>query len=133
MFDVYAVQHRVEKLGAEAGLALATAVAELRPERAPHTREELQSFLLPFAETGWSEAEMLDIARKVPKHWPCDHREIYFDFRLQRWMRILDAPTLEECLEDYVKHAPSEGEALTYLEGKIREFFARHGRPRPSV
>lgn len=77
---------------------------------------------------GLNVGQMLEIARSLPLDWSMDHREVYFDFRLRRWMRLLEVPTLDECMEDYLRHAPSEEEAMAWMEGKIRDFFQRHGR-----
>lgn len=134
MFDFQSLRERIEKLGLVERRALAWVVLDMRQRRQNTALEEdLQRFVLPLAEMGLTLAQMMTLVQKVPNDWPLDHREIYFDFRLQRWMRILDAPTIDECLEDYVKHADSESQALDYLEGRIRAFFAQHGRDWPVV
>lgn len=134
MFDFQSLRDRIEKLGLVERRALAWVVLDLRQRRQNTALEEdMQRFVLPLAEMGLTLAQMMALVEKVPDGWPLDHREIYFDFRLQRWMRILDAPTIDECLEDYVKHADSEIQGLDYLEGRIRAFFARHGRDWPVV
>jgi hypothetical protein len=128
MFDIYDIHERLNRLPAADRRGLGWVILEIRNRNAnPPNDEDLKKFLLPFAEMGLSTQQMLTLTQKVPESWPFDHREIYFDFRLQRWMRILDAPTIDECLEDYVQHSPSQNEALTYLEGRIDLFFSRFG------
>ncbi len=126
MFDVYDNHHRVDRLPSAQRRALAWTLLDIR-ERRPDAppEEDLQRFVLPLAEMGLTLNQMLDLTRKVPSSWPFDHREIYFDFRLQRWMHILDAPTIDECLEDYVNHSPSQADALDYLERHVEKFFSR--------
>lgn len=129
MFDSYSLRDRIEKLGSVERRAIAWVMLDLRKRRqVAASDDDLQRFVLPLVESGLDLSQMMSLVSKVPDGWPFDHREIYFDFRLQRWMRILDAPTIDECLEDYVQHADSETEALDYLEGRVRECFARHGR-----
>jgi hypothetical protein len=129
MFEVYDIHDRIDRLPHSARRAMAWVIVDMQNKTASPSpsEEELKSFLLPMAEMGLTMQQMLDMTQKVPKGWPFDHREIYFDFRLQRWMRILDAPTIDECLEDYVQHAPSQAEALTYLEERTETFFSRYG------
>jgi hypothetical protein len=86
---------------------------------------ESASFLLPLAEAGCPAALLIRLAGKVPPGWPRDHRETYFDFRLDRWMRILEPPTLADCLDDYLRNAPSPGEGMAYLEREWKEFLKR--------
>ena len=86
---------------------------------------EAAAFLLPFAEAGFSAALMGRLAEKLPSGWPFDHRELYFDFRLDRWMRHLEPPTLAECLDEYVRTAPSPAEGLEYAKRDWDAFLAR--------
>jgi len=83
------------------------------------------SFLLPFAEAGFPAALMGRLAEKLPPGWPLDHRELYFDFRLDRWMRHLEPPTLAECLDEYVRTAESPGEGLEFAKREWEAFLAR--------
>jgi|GEM_PF-6466527 len=94
-------------------------------------REQWFHFLLPLVEMGLTGRQIHSLIDKMPAKWPFDHREVYFDFRLQTWMRILEIPTLEECLQDYVQSAESTAEGLEYLSRKIRAFFARHHSDSP--
>jgi hypothetical protein len=128
MFDVYDIHERLDKLPQASRRGMAWVSLDVRNRLAqPPTEEEMKKFLLPMAEMGMTMQQMSALAQKVPDGWPFDHREIYFDFRLQRWMRILDAPTIDECLEDYVQHAPTQSEALSYLENRVEKFFSRYG------
>ncbi|MBW8889493.1 MAG: hypothetical protein JF616_17185 [Fibrobacteres bacterium] len=83
------------------------------------------AFLLPLAEAGFPAALMGRLAEKLPPGWPLDHRELYFDFRLDRWIRHLEPPTLAECLDEYVRTAPNPGEGLEYAKKEWEAFLAR--------
>jgi len=83
------------------------------------------AFLLPFAEAGLSADVMRRLAERLPPGWPHDHRELYFDFRLDRWMRHLEPPTLAECLDEYVRTAPTPEEGLEYAKKEWEAFLAR--------
>lgn len=87
----------------------------------------LRGFLLPFAAFGMDPAQMLGLLEKLPEGWTPSHREIYFDFRLGRWQRHIEPPTLEECLEEHLASAASEAEGLAWLKDKWAEFLRRHG------
>ncbi len=83
------------------------------------------AFLLPLAEAGFPAALMGRLAEKLPAGWPYDHREVYFDFRLDRWMRHLEPPTLAECLDEYVRTAASPAEGLAYAKREWEAFLER--------
>lgn len=87
----------------------------------------LRDFLLPFAEFGLDEARMLELLAKVPEAWPLSHREIYFDFRLARWQKHVEPPTIADSLDEYLEHAPSREEGLAYLRREWGEFLRRNG------
>jgi hypothetical protein len=86
---------------------------------------EAAAFLLPFAEAGFPAAVMGRLAEKLPPGWPRDHRESYFDFRLDRWMRLLEPPTLAQCLDEYVRTAASPSEGLEYVKREWEAFLLR--------
>jgi hypothetical protein len=86
----------------------------------------LREFLLPFAAAGLDAAQMLDLLGKVPPGWPLSHREMYYDFRLARWQKHLEPPTLADLLEEYLASAPSREEGLAYLKEEWRQFLVRH-------
>jgi hypothetical protein len=86
---------------------------------------EAAVFLLPLAEAGLPTSVLLHLAGKIPPGWPRDHRETYFDFRLDRWMRILEPPTLAECLEDYLRNATSPEAGMAYLRREWEAFLKR--------
>jgi hypothetical protein len=89
------------------------------------------AFLLPLAEAGFPAAVMRRLAEKIPPGWPRDHREIYFDFRLDGWMRILEPPTLAECLEDYLRNAASPEEGMDFLKREWDAFLKRQDAQPP--
>lgn len=104
--------------------ALEQAADPSRPARPPAA---LRDFLLPFAEFGLDEARMLELLDKVPEGWPLSHREIYYDFRLARWQKHVEPPTIADSLDEYLENAPSREEGLAYLRRQWREFLRRNG------
>jgi hypothetical protein len=90
-------------------------------------REGLPLFLLPLAETGLAAHQMIDLAERVPGGYALDHREIYFDFRLGRWMKHIEPPTVDQILDEYIENAESKALGLAYLKEKWREFLRRQG------
>ncbi|HKP97797.1 MAG TPA: hypothetical protein VJ385_18805 [Fibrobacteria bacterium] len=125
----HSVEARLERLGAAQARALERALESLsgdRPGR-PGDREGWPVFLLPLAEFGLSAAQILRLAEKVPEGFPLDHRDIYFDFRLDRWVRHIEPPTISESLEEYLDSAPTPAEGLAYLRERWLEFLRRHG------
>jgi hypothetical protein len=83
------------------------------------------AFLLPFAEADFPASLMRRWAEKIPAGWPLDHRVMYFDLRLDRWIRHLEPPTLAECLEEYVRTAASPEEGLAYAKREWEAFLSR--------
>lgn len=86
----------------------------------------LREFLLPLAESGLGASQMLSLLRKVPEGWHLSHREIYYDFRLARWQKHIEPPTIAESLDEYLENAPSREEGLAYLRRQWREFLERN-------
>jgi hypothetical protein len=86
------------------------------------------SFLLPMVEAGFSAPQILTLLEKVPSGFPKDHRLIYFDFRLARWIRHIEPPTFREIMEEYLEHAPTREAGLVYLEKEWAEFLGRQAR-----
>jgi hypothetical protein len=86
---------------------------------------ESAAFLLPLAEAGFTADLMRDFAERLPAGWPRDHREVYFDFRLGRWSRHLEPPTLAECLDEHVRTAGTPEEGLDYAKREWNAFLER--------
>jgi hypothetical protein len=130
LFQEHSASERMDRLSPAQKRVLAWACTEfqaLRPGRGP---AEVTQFFLPLAEMGLDFPQIRALAGKLPAHYPLDHRHVYFDFRLARWMRVLEPPTLRECLEDYFENAPSRAEAMAFIEKECREFFKAHqGKP----
>ena len=112
---------RQARLGPEAALALKEAL------QAFPSWGEAAAFFLPMAEAGLSGSQMARLAEKVPSDWHKDHREIYFDFRLGRWLRHFEPPTLDQCLEDYLANAETPEQGLAWLHARWEDFLRRHG------
>lgn len=119
---------RLSRLDASQAAALGNALSALsgsRP-RGEGRGTGLPEFLLPLAESGLTSGQMVALAGKVPEEFPFDHRDIYFDFRLGRWMRHVEPPTLSECLEEYLDSAETQAEGLAYVKEEWRKFLSRH-------
>jgi hypothetical protein len=86
----------------------------------------LPFFMLPFAEFGMTRDQMIRLGGQIPADYTLEHRAIYFDFRLERWMRHIEPPTVSECLEDYFENSESPEQALAYLDGQWQTFLRRH-------
>jgi hypothetical protein len=118
---------RLARLGPAQAEALETALKTLGTA---WDGPEAAFFLLPLAEAGFPSALMIRLAERLPPGWPRDHRETYFDFRLDRWMRILEPPTLADCLDEYMRNAPSPQEGMAYLKREWEGFLKRQAAGR---
>ena len=86
----------------------------------------LPAFLLPLAEFGLNSEAIIQLAEKVPEDYPFDHREIYFDFRLHRWIKHIEPPTVAEVLDEYLESSESHNQGIAYLQGQWQAFLNRH-------
>ncbi len=94
--------------------------------RVTDDKSNLPLFLLPLAEFGLSAAQMIKLVEQVPGEFPFDHRSIYFDFRLNMWIKHIEPPTVMECLEEYLENSESESQALAYLNQQWQAFLDHH-------
>jgi hypothetical protein len=120
----------LEGLGAEARIAGLEPARRMALESAldrAGSRQGLRDFLLPLAAAGLDADRMLDLLGRVPAGWPLSHREMYYDFRLARWQKHIEPPTLAELLEEYLASAPTREEGLAYLRKEWTRFLANHG------
>jgi hypothetical protein len=120
------VESRLAKLSPGQVEALEQALAGLCG-KGGEERKGLPHFLLPMAEAGFTAAQIRGLAEKVPEGFPFDHREIYFDMRLGRWMRHLEPPTVSEILDEYLESAESPAEGFAFLKAQWQGFLKRHG------
>jgi hypothetical protein len=122
------VEARLARLDAEKAQALEQALDGLSRDKGRIQNDEgLPLFLLPLAEFGLSSSQILRLAEKLPADFPPDHRQIYFDFRLDRWIRHIEPPTISESLEEYLASAGTAEEGIAYLKGQWQAFLRRHG------
>jgi hypothetical protein len=89
----------------------------------------LPLFLLPLAECGLSARQILSLLEKLPAGFPLDHRQIYFDFRLARWLKHIEPPTFAEIMEEYLVHAETREAGLAYLRREWEVFLRRQPEP----
>ncbi|MDB5050433.1 MAG: hypothetical protein JWO30_3504 [Fibrobacteres bacterium] len=127
--DNHDVEARLRRLDAAKAGALEQALDGLSksPGGLKGKRDRLPEFLLPLAEFGLSSQQILAMAAKLPDDFDLDHREIYFDFRLDRWIRHIEPPTLSDCLEEYLESAQTPAEGIAYLREQWQAFLKRHG------
>lgn len=90
---------------------------------------EMAHFLLPLAEGGLDADQMKRLASKVPAGWSLDHREMFWDFRLDRWIRHLEPPTFPELLDEIARNAETPEQAMAYLKKEWDAFLHRQGGP----
>ena len=122
------VESRLTRLSPTQAEALERALADIGGSgRKAGERDGLPLFLLPMAEGGLDSETLQDLAKRLPAGFPLDHREIYFDFRLGRWMRHIEPPTVAQVLDEYLEHAESPAEGLAYLRGQWHAFLKRNG------
>ncbi len=99
------------------------------PRKIASAKSGLPVFLLPLAEFGLTSAQLIRLADLVPADFPFDHRQIYFDFRLERWIKHIEPPTVSECLEEFLENSETPEQGMAYLEGQWNAFLRRHGSP----
>ncbi|MDB5103067.1 MAG: hypothetical protein JWP91_756 [Fibrobacteres bacterium] len=121
------LEARLARLERAQALALEEALERLSGAPGKGEREGLPLFLLPLAESGLTATQMVRLAGKVPDGFPLDHREIYFDFRLARWMRHIEPPTISQCLDEYMENAESPAAGMAYLKAQWLGFLRRYG------
>lgn len=124
--DDQAPEARRSRLEPKQGMALAKAL-ELSARTRAHDEDAVRDFLLPMAEFGMDPAQMLGLLDKVPEGWTLSHRDIYYDFRLARWQKHIEPPTLAGCLDEYMENAPSKAEGLDYVRKEWESFLKRQG------
>lgn len=128
--DAFRLDTRIGRLSPEQGDALERAMsvydgAWVPKDGDPNFAQRL-AFLLPLAEFGLSAEQMAKLILALPEGWPWDHSKVYYDFRLSRWMKHIEPPTVAECLEEYYRHSESPESALAYLRREWETFLRRH-------
>jgi hypothetical protein len=128
--DAYRLESRIGNLTAEQSHALERAMALYDGGRFPRAGDpgiaQRLALLLPLAEFGLGAELIVKLMLAVPEGWPWDHREIYYDFRLGKWMRHIEPPTISQCLDEYFEHSESPESALAYLRDQWERFLRRH-------
>ncbi len=85
----------------------------------------IEQFLTPFLLINIPRDAVKEICLKIPRDFFWDHREMYFDFRLARWIKHVEPSSLKECMEEYWENSESPLDALKYFRGLIRDFSSR--------
>ncbi len=78
-----------------------------------------RDFLFPMIKLGLAFEQIQDLCLKIPSAWPLDHREIYYDFRLERWMKHIEPLTLPECIREYIRNSINPEQAENYLRSEF--------------
>jgi hypothetical protein len=92
-------------------------------------KKQIQLFVLPMVEIGLPSQSILELVSRLPLDTSLDHAEIYFDFRLGSWIKILEPPTLPELLDEIVETAPSITEGCAAIEAEYQAFKVRWPGP----
>lgn len=74
-----------------------------------------ERFLQDMLASGISPKVAQYLREKLPANWNPDHREVYFDFGLGRWMKHLEPETLSKILGDILESAPSIHEGRSWI------------------
>src|SRR4051812_8522663 len=94
--EAFDQQARIGRLSAEQSEALERAMALFEEGRLPQEGDpgfsQRLALLLPLAEFGLASDLLIKLMLAVPKGWSWDHREIYYDFRLGKWMKHIEPP-----------------------------------------
>lgn len=118
------VEARLRGLPARQAQALEKALESLgRAGEGP----EMAHFLLPLAEAGLDETMMARLVSKIPAGWPLDHREMFWDFRLDRWIKHIEPPTLPQLLDELIRNAETPEQGMAWVKREWAAFLARHG------
>ena len=118
------VEARLKRLAPGQAQALEKALEELgKAGEVP----EMAHFLLPLAEAGLPGAFMARVAAMVPKGWALDHREMFYDFRLDRWIRHIEPPSLPELLDEIMRNSETRQQGMAYAKREWEAFLRRQG------
>lgn len=101
-------------------------ISKFIQERSANDLEQLPVFLLPLAEFGMTCDQMIRLVQKIPVDFSLAHREIYFDYRLNQWIKHIEPLTLLECMEEYYESAESPDQAMQYLKDQWVVFLKRN-------
>lgn len=128
--DSHRLEARIGRLSAEQSEALERAITLYDGGRLPKDNDPILidrlALILPLAEFGLGADLIVKLMLAVPEGWSWDHRQIYYDFRLGKWMKHIEPPTVSECLEEYYEHSESPESALDYLRDQWDRFLRRH-------
>ncbi len=111
---------------------LAERMARLRALARGHSKDDItenrswRHFLLPLAEFGYSPRQLAGLAEALPTAWNPDHAEVWWDFRLCRWQRHLEPPTLEQVFEDCFVDAPEPEEVYREIRARLEAIRSRY-------
>jgi len=90
-------------------------------------REALANFILPFIKVGLTFAQVTDLLNKVPEDWGFDHKNMYYDFRLTRWIKHIDPKDLTDTVKDYLVNAHSLEEGVLYVQKILADLSRKMG------
>ena len=88
---------------------------------------EFANFILPFIKVGLSAEQIGDLLKKIPKDWSFDHREMYYDFRLARWIRHIEPKDLNATVQEYLVSAGSLEEGVLYVQKILADLSKKMG------
>jgi len=87
------------------------------------------SFILPFIRLGLNAEQITGVVNQIPAGWSWDHREMYFDFRLARWIRHIEPKDLHETLKEYLDNAQNLEEGVLYIQKALAQLTQSYKHP----
>ncbi len=89
---------------------------------------DFDRFIIPFIKAGLTGSQIDTLLRKIPEGWELDHREMYFDFRLSRWIRHIEPKDLTETVREYLVNAGSLEEGALHVQKVLANLSKNLGK-----
>ncbi|MBF0432786.1 MAG: hypothetical protein HQK83_15990 [Fibrobacteria bacterium] len=86
-------------------------------------RDLPKTFVIPFLKAGLNAKQIVTLLYKIPEDWPWSHQDIYYDFRLERWIKHIEPLNLEDCIKEYLDNALSIEEGADYIKEMLNRLF----------
>ena len=125
-FDIrnFSLQKSVEELSdtQKEGLAYFIEKYSTGKQQHKHVIEEIAvvQMVLPYFQFGLNSVQVENLLEQIPLDWNWDHREMYFDFRIKKWIKHIEPPSLEDSMQEYLTHSNSQKEAVDYIQKTLK-------------
>ncbi len=74
-----------------------------------------EAFIQPLIALGLGHEQIISLISKIPFGWQLDHKQMYYDFRLSRWIRHIEPDSLETSLRETLETAPTIEQGLEWV------------------